>query len=303
MTHKTQTQTHIRIMSFVDRIKRFFAQTISSYGSTMNEPNPNWHMMAKRMMYDMVVFHSELVELESSNEVGSSVQPVNNEQDDQSSASFDVNWCTNSEVNFDFDVFEAGLESNEPVKSVYEKDESYLPQNTKRNSTEMKEEKQPSKKKQNIGKRDVSLVTCMDFTFGQTRFDVRNKVKDETISHIVESALRTKQTYNHNGLFFKVAKNWSGIIQKGLVVTSDGDFFVFQKDKGAYMKPVSQKDRFLYHDACKIHAPKLVYCSFIKNHPGLEGADEEDYRIYNNNGRWYDLNIDNLELRKINRKY
>ena len=294
---------HIRIMSFVDRVKRFFAQTITSYGVVMNEPNPNWHMITKHLMYDMVVFNSELIDLESSNEGVSSIQPVNNKQEDQSSVPFDVNWYTNSEENFDFGVFEEGLENDEPVKSMYEEDELYLSPNTKRNCTEMKESKQQAKKKQNTGKRDVISVTCMDFTIGQTRFDVRNKVKDETISHIVESILRTQQTYKHNGLFFKVAKNWSGVIQKGLVVTSDGDFFVFQKDKGAYMKPVSQKDRFLYHDACKIHAPKLVYCSFIKNHPGLEGADEEDYRIYNNNGRWYDLNIDNLELRKINRKF
>ena len=69
------------------------------------------------------------------------------------------------------------------------------------------------------------------------------------------------------------------------------------------MKPVSQKDRFIYHDSCRISAPKLVYCSFIKNHPGLEGADEDDYRIHNLNGHWYDSSIDNLDLRKINRKF
>ena len=69
------------------------------------------------------------------------------------------------------------------------------------------------------------------------------------------------------------------------------------------MKTVSQKDRFVYHDCHRISAPKLVYCAFVKKHPGLEGTDEEDYRIHNHNGRWYDLNIDNLELRKVNMRF
>ena len=65
------------------------------------------------------------------------------------------------------------------------------------------------------------------------------------------------------------------------------------------MKAVSQKDRFVYHDSCRISAPKLVYCSFVKDHPGLHGSDEDDFRIHHFNGQMHDLDIDNLELRKV----
>ena len=86
-------------------------------------------------------------------------------------------------------------------------------------------------------------------------------------------------------------------------MSSNGDFFVHCGEKGTYVKTVSQKDRFVYHDSCRINAPKLVYCSFVKNHPGLQGADEDDYRIHNFNGQLYDLSIDNLELRKVKRRF
>ena len=73
-------------MSFVDRVKRFFTQTITSDGDVTNESNPDWHVIAKRMMYDVVVFNSEMFDLERCIEVGSSPHHANNERDNQSSA-------------------------------------------------------------------------------------------------------------------------------------------------------------------------------------------------------------------------
>ena len=43
-------------MSVVSRVKRFFAQTIAGYSEVMNESSPDWHLVAKRMMYDIKVF-------------------------------------------------------------------------------------------------------------------------------------------------------------------------------------------------------------------------------------------------------
>ena len=91
------------------------------------------------------------------------------------------------------------------------------------------------------------------------------------------------------------------VFKKVFVVNSDGDFFVYNVRKGTYKKAVSQKDSFLYHDSCCINASKLVYCTFVKNHPGLNGTDEEDYKIIHLNGKLYDLRIDNLELKKVKR--
>ena len=80
-------------------------------------------------------------------------------------------------------------------------------------------------------------------------------------------------------------------------------FFVHCAGKGTYMKTVSQKDRFLYHDSCRINASKLACRSFVKNHSGLQGEAEEHYHILHINGHKYDLSIDYLELRKLNRRF
>ena len=72
----------------------------------------------------------------------------------------------------------------------------------------MKDEKFPALKKQKIGKRDVHLVSSIDFTIGQTSMDARNKVNDQMISHIVQNVLRDELPYNHDGVFYKIAKNW-----------------------------------------------------------------------------------------------
>ena len=52
-------------MSVISHVQRFFAQTISGYGKIMREPDADWHMVAKRMMYDFRVFNSEDVNKEN----------------------------------------------------------------------------------------------------------------------------------------------------------------------------------------------------------------------------------------------
>jgi len=82
-------------------------------------------------------------------------------------------------------------------------------------------------------------------------------------------------------------------------VSSNGEFFVHDKRRGTFQKSVSNKDRFIYHDGCRINAPKLVYCSFTKNHPGLNGEAEEKYRIFQSNKIKGDLRVDNLILKQV----
>ena len=98
---------------------------------------------------------------------------------------------------------------------------------------------------------------------------------------------------------FKCARNWYGEIQKGLVVNTNGVFYVYYAGKGVFTKTVSQKHHHIYHDSYHICAPLLVYCTFVKNHPGLQGEAVANYKVTHINGRFYDLNIDNLELKKI----
>ena len=92
------------------------------------------------------------------------------------------------------------------------------------------------------------------------------------ICHIVQKLLRDKTPFQYENVFYKCARNWKGEIQNGLVVNTKGEFFVHSSKHGTFLKPVSRKDHFLYHDYYRISATKLVYCSFTKNHPELNGV-------------------------------
>ena len=148
------------------------------------------------------------------------------------------------------------------------------------------------------GRRHVRVATSLDFTLGPTRIEHRYCVHNQTVCNIVQKVLHDESPHK-NDVFFKCAQNWTGEIQKGLVGNTNGEFFVHYEGKGTFIKTVSQKDRHIYHDAYRILAPRLVYCSFVKNHPGLQGESESDYKICHINGRHYDMNIDNLELKKL----
>ena len=195
-------------------------------------------------------------------------------------------------------------QNDSPIKKGYDHVSDYELESERLSSEAVKEEElRPKKKARKSGKRNVHVVASIDFTLGQTQMDARNKVQDQMSCHIIQKVLQDEIPYNYEGVFYKCAKNWVGTIQKGLVVSSDGLFSVHCAGKGMYLKNVSQKDRFVYHDSCRINASKLVYCSFAKNHPGLQGEAEEDSCILNINGQIYDLSIDNLELRKVMRRF
>ena len=55
-------------MSAISRAKRFFAQTISGYSEVMRESNPDWQVVAKKIMYDIRVFNAEICDLNSDDE-------------------------------------------------------------------------------------------------------------------------------------------------------------------------------------------------------------------------------------------
>ena len=105
------------------------------------------------------------------------------------------------------------------------------------------------------------------------------------------------------GVFYKCARNWDGLILPGLVVTDKGHFFLQVEGKGVFRKPVSTKDRFLYHDSMRILAPRIVFCSFAKDHPGLHGESEEEYYFKTCNESKYSLSIDNLQCIKGNKAH
>ena len=61
----------------------------------------------------------------------------------------------------------------------------------------------------------------------------------------------------------------------------------------ACLKPVSQKDRYLYHDSTRIHAPRIVF-PFTKTHPGLSGESEVGFYFITRNENKQEIGINNL---------
>ena len=88
-------------------------------------------------------------------------------------------------------------------------------------------------------------------------------------------------------------KNWKVTVLPGLVVTTTGHFFVLNV-AGVFRKPVSMKDRCLYHDSIRTHAPRIVFSTFTKRHPGLNGEAEDDFYFMSRNGNKYKIGVDNL---------
>ena len=275
-------------MTVIERVKRFFANTIAGYAETMREPSVtmDWEIVARKMMYDFRVFNAEICDLPD-------------KEDGMESAA-----AESIDVEQSVDVLPGSPSSSEstskhatPVKRGYERDADFQPEEKSDSDTSLvsDEDEQPVKRL----KKSTPIVKSIDFTTGHTRLTKKFMVNDQLLCHIILKVLREQAHFNHNNVFYKLAKNWEGEIQKGLVVSSNGDFFVHDKKRGTFKKPVSNKDRFIYHDGCRINAPKLVYCSFTKNHPGLNGESEDKYRIFQSNKIKGDLRVDNLILKKV----
>ena len=303
-------------MAVVSRVKCFFAQTIAAYGKVMLENDPDWQVISKRMMRDMKFFNVEICNLTTDVEprdvesVSGCATTLNKDPSSDllcqvksspsPTHSFNVAWEEVSSLHFDIDEFEAEIQSHSsPIKGL-DDDSEYGTQDDVPKKLVTRNERIKAKKIKK-GRREVISATSIDFTIGQTRWEERYRVQDQYVCHIIQKVVRDECAIEYQGVFYKCVKNWVGQIQKGLVVNSNGEFFVHSSEKGSYKKTVSQKDRFLYHDSLRINAPRLVYSTFVKNHPGLNGFAEGDYKIIHLNGQWYDLSIDNLELKRLRR--
>ena len=268
-------------MTVISRVKRFFANTIASYAEVIRAPSVtmDWELVARKMMYDFRVFNAEICDL-SDTEDGVEV-----------TAAEPVDALTRSPADS-----HSSSEPNTPVKRGYELDVDFQPEKSDSDTSLVSDEDEPPLKRL---KKTTPILKSIDFTTGHTRLTKKYAVNDQLLCHIILKVLRESAHFNHNNVFFKPAKNWEGEVQKGLVVNSNGEFFVHDKRRGTFQKPVSNKDRFIYYNGCRINAPKLVYCSFTKNHPGLSGEPEEKYRIFQSNKKKTDLRIDNLILKQV----
>ena len=129
-------------MSVISRVRRFFAQTISGYTEVMREEQPDWHLVAKRMMCDFRLFNAEICDIPSDAE--HQKQPSSHKKSepvqtsDDSSVFFDAEWEKASD--FDINVFEQEEANLSSIKRGYERDSDYEPENKQISTQEMKEE-------------------------------------------------------------------------------------------------------------------------------------------------------------------
>ena len=127
-----------------------------------------------------------------------------------------------------------------------------------------------------------TVESYIDFIQGQTRTNKKLEVHDETIKAIVQKVLMEEKSLKKGDVFYTCARNWGGLILPGLVVTTQGHFYVCS-EYGVFRKPVSQKDRLLYHDYMHIHAPIIVFATFTTGHPGLNGESQEVFHFSTRN--------------------
>ena len=221
-------------MSVVSRVKRFFAQTIAGYSEVMNESSPDWHLVAKRMMYDIKVFNTEIYQIPSDNEQAEEVKTpsecsAKESRPSSPNESFDGDWVKLGSFDFDVNEFESEMTNHSPIKKGYDHDSDYEYEVESPNALDMKEE-QLKPKKTKKGRREVVTATSIDFTIGQTRWEERYRVKDQMLCHIIQKVLRDERSIEYDGVFYKCVKNWCGELQKGLVVNSNGDFLLMTRD-------------------------------------------------------------------------
>ena len=131
LMYATDIQTHT-FMSVVNRVKRFFAQTISGYREVMKETNPDIeYTSAMKMNPPSVV----------------SFQDTDCNDIKEHSFDFPDDWENVSQLNFDMNDFELELQKNSPVKTGYEQESEYTSETEGLPPTEPKEMKPPAKKR------------------------------------------------------------------------------------------------------------------------------------------------------------
>ena len=296
-------------MSVLQKVKRFFANTIHGYAEVFSHRYVDYEVVSRKLMCDIKAFGKEIMDVPDETDIHKAAEEseVDSEhqietRSQQSTTTFNTPvFESDLDINvdsFNADEFLSGFtddddDDDESVKKKtgYEYDSDFEP--------EVFEASKKRKNKPQVkwnGKRFKRVYTVerfIDFTKGQTRVNKKLQIVDETICGIIEKVLSEKKPVKDGKVFYKCARNWEGIILPGLVVTTQGFFYVCC-NQGIFMKPVSQKDRFLYHDSMRIHAPRIVLSTFTKGHPGLNGESEECFYFTTRNGSKHQIGIDNL---------
>ena len=316
-------------MSVLQKVKRFFANTIHGYAEVFKHRYVDYEVVSRKLMCDIRAFGKEIMDIPDDTDIHTKEEESESEVDSvrnspKSCKTFDVpdftsdldlNECAYSEnkstyqspdsTGFDVNEFASSLDvdvdtqstllsdncKESPPKKGYDHDSDYEPEK----KVNLKKRKFEPQVKWN-GKRFKVVYTLeryIDFSQGQTRVNKKLRVNDESLSGIVQKVLTEGLPVKEGDVFYKCARNWQGVVLPGLVVTTKGHFFAVNV-AGVFRKPVSMKDRCLYHDSMRIHAPRIVFSTFTKGHPGLNGEAEDDFYFMSRNRNKYNIGIDNL---------
>ena len=116
------------------------------------------------------------------------------------------------------------------------------------------------------------------------------QVCDQSLCDIIERVLCEQRPFKNGVLQMCKELEWGYTPWLGW--NNKGRLFVYT-NQCIFRKPVSQKDRFLYHDSTRIHAPRIVF-PFTKTHPGLSGESEVGFYFITRNENKQEIGINNL---------
>ena len=153
-------------MTVIERVKRFFANTIAGYAEVMRGPSVtmDWEIVARKMMYDFRVFNAEICDLPDKEDSLESTAVEN----------IDVERSVN-ELHQSPTISESTSENTTPVKRGRTTDLEFEPEEQSDSDTSLVSDEEPPKKRV---KKSTPIVKSIDFTTGHTRLTKKFMVND-----------------------------------------------------------------------------------------------------------------------------
>jgi hypothetical protein len=265
----TVSKTHIdlsgkkhTVMSILQKVKRFFANTIHGYAEVFSHRYVDYEVVSRKLMCDIKAFGKEIMDVPDETDIHKAAEESEVDSEHQIEARSQQSTTTtfNTPVfesdldinldSFNADEFLSGFTDDDDDESLnkkgYDYDSDFKPE-VSHESNKRKNEPQVKWNGKRF-KRVYTVESFIDFTQGQTRTNLKLKVNDENLSGMIQKVASEGLPIKDGDVFYKCARNWKGTVLPGLVVSTRGHFFVIHVG-GVFRKPVSMKDRFLYHDS------------------------------------------------------
>ena len=119
--------------------------TISGYGEVMREQDPDWHLVAKKIMYNFRAFNAEICDVPSDaenvcNTPVEETEGSENEKVLQRSFSSAPDWEKAAALDFNFAEFNFNCSTQSSPRTGYGHDSDFEPESESPNILDMKDE-------------------------------------------------------------------------------------------------------------------------------------------------------------------